>query len=551
MKLVAIHADEFIPLSDKTDFQITSKVMYQLFRFYKKHAQDALYVVESDDRMLNSYFDIDNLDIYAAYGVVVSDGAVMMNPKRSYLLILSAQDLETKDTLASAVRKRREECGCTSFSSCAVECDFENAGEQRLHEMALRLHEALGDSCSVLNYPLRVNKSRRSRANTHLPQYRYVDVNGLVDAKVSAFDDAAAKAKNLYHLYNKIVRYPDPEDNVVFCLEKEDKCSLFGYAISAALATLSAGKRFHYGSETEFNFMASYMRSLFRKENMYLEDYVGMVKNFPDLSVIVNSNAFLLVKDYSRMEPKDCMFTSVQMKIDLDTMKLQDRVYESVNYSFSEIKELSLRKRFGLDSRDFGTAAEGLKRLTGLLNEMDRYVSMDSGLLAGTALNISNMLLYEFDGVAYLGFVPYVSTELPFVVYPAADGFTSFRTRLNLQDVIPLDIRIFYDWKQITAKMVAKGLVRLENSVYRLAPYSRGMLLNAVNGSVMFPEDLGLYTFEELGVWGTQSRMTRTSLKELEYLRKDYLQQIGFLTAYGGPHPCEGNTFVIRSDAWR
>lgn len=550
MEIVDIPAEEFVPVPASTGLQIVNKVLYQIYQFYKTHTQNFCYVVVLQDRqLLARYFDTENLDLYEAYGIAPTNNLLDVSTNRAYMLILKQEDLATGKILQQAIQSYKISQGCSSFASCVVECDFDTLSQIQIDEMAARLHDALDPGCVVLNYPLRTETT--AVFSKRLDGYEYVDVNDLVEDKVSSFDKTEAMVQRMYTLYNAVMKYQDSNDNTVFYLGSEDKFSLCEYASLAALSILTGGKRFHCNSNTEFAVMSNYLQSVHKRENMYLEDYLAFMCNYPDLSVIVNQNAYVLIKDVSRLRREDCVFTSVQLKIDPNTMQIDDRASKNVNYYFSDVRPLSLRKKFHLDSVDIETAVRGFKELSKLMRNVDTYISADSDILKESTLHVSNVLLYEYGGSVYIGYVPYVSTEVPFVVYPVSDSFKAFRTKLNLQEVMPLDVRVFFDWKLMASQMIAKGLVKLPNSLFRPTPYARGMLVSAVETSQARFRDANLCTFEELGIWSLQTRVTRTNPAALEYFRKDYLMSSEFFTAFGGPHPYIRNSFTIRSDSWR
>lgn len=551
MNIVDVNISEFVPLPETAGMRFTSRVLYQVYLFYKTHSQNAYYfIVPIDGYPVSSYFDVSNLDVYASYGIVMSHDQMLVSDKKQYMLILNQDECVSREVLTATINRQKLEIGCSDFASCVVECDYDELTELQIEEISACLYDVLGNSCRVLNYPLHKRQDFLG-TKRHLPQYDYVDVNDLVGKSDMHYAAAEVRGKYIFDLYRRVIEYPDKENNIVFCLNGEKNILRREFAAVAAYSVLAGGKRFHYGSEVESRLTSLYMQSIFSKDNMYLEDYIKYVQEFPDLSTMVDTQAYVLVKDYTSLQSADCLFTCVQTRVDPETMCICDGVCRTVSYYFSDIQMLSLREKFSLDSPISDVAAEGMKKLTDVLQRLDQCISMNSDILRKEVLHVSNVCMFTYMGDTYLGYVPYLSTKLPFIVYPVATGFRSFRVKLDLQNVNISDIRIFYDWKKIAAQMVTKRIVKLENCIFRPPVYAKGVMLSALSVNSGLYHDYAPFTFEDLGIWSQQTRSTRNSPIILEHLRKEYLQKCGFISAYGGPHPAIQNAFRIQSDAWR
>lgn len=549
MQIEMIEVEEIQEYRVPLEYGFYSEVYYQLFRFFSTHDQNKLYCVNADVDSVkdHEYFAFDSTDIYKFYGIFYqrSHDSLFQIEEKNYMLILEAEHVQNRETLLKYVEEKKAEFGCSTFASCGVKIDTTSLDAYEINSIALLLMEVL-PNCTVLNAPLVYKSVYVDETLTEDPE-NIVYINELVTPPSSLSENNSQRIHFLLKILDEIRSDCNPKH--VFTYKLDSCLTSDEIAIILAISESCLSKKVH-ASGIVLSKYTNYLTALFRRENMYLHDYIAYLRNFPDCTIALNKTPYLLIQNKAAMHEAKMTLHCLELPFDLEHKEiLSKEVQTSVN-SFDQIREVNISKLFNLDNKDFTIASKNSKKVQKIFYEMMGYINEFTNELNDILLNISNVLIYEKGERCYIAYVSEIVATCPFLVFPLAPGYSFFKTNLDLMSNIFYDVRSFSDYLAFVYPYIKRGLIQ-KNKMFMVPPYYyKGMLLQAITTTnELIASDCGL-TYEEIGVWSTETTQTRYHPIALELWTREFVED-SFATIYGGPHPFEINFLNISMDAWR
>lgn len=319
--------------------------------------------------------------------------------------------------------------------------------------------------------------------------------------------------------------------------------------------------------------------SLLAKDNMYAKDYLEMLDKFPDVTTYYsNTMGYYCVIDYNRLQRVDPNFkreykyevTMTNIKYNPETKRWLSTKVEEVNYDYHDIKVLDFHDYFALNCENITEAKKGIIAISDLTKQFQNNLK-NAGYSPTELLNQGNMLLYEYDGNTYLGFISSVTRKLPFIVFPMDDTYEPFKMDLtnhsNGGEITLNKLQSIFtdlDWKNTLDYLAKKGAKFFSKRLkFKLGDYSDGIIFSNILfsyfNSTKLPNaehagnKLVFATTDELGIWCESSRQFRKYARpgDSSYYNTltnifdiDALMDKDYLTFFGGPHPYDST--VIR-----
>lgn len=346
-----------------------------------------------------------------------------------------------------------------------------------------------------------------------------------------------------------------------FCKEKrlvENGIEQTFLALSVLLGS-KYGCKFVVGKDS-FSLQQTYNSFLRRKGNLFSYDYLKVLADFPDVSIYRDGRmAYYLVLDKERLlrcDPQcnrefSFAFSALSLEFDISTGDFTATTVHRNRYFCSEVEPLDLAKVLGLP-------------LVGLNSLLARFESIlrDGGIQIPEILHQGNVLLFRDGDRTFFGYISGVKRRLPFVCYPAAEGWKSFPVILdnsedksmglgNLQSIF-MDFR----WQDSLRWLAATGAnFSPKRLKFWLPKYSDGIAyLNLLNSSFSTRNCEDFLDDSTLGIWSVSCAQFRkdsfaspvTYHRIVDLMNLKVLRENETLTFFGGPHPSISTTIEVK-----
>lgn len=554
-------------------FDIIEKNMVILYSFYKKNPCNQLYQIDynnvSDAQTFTTLDDFSSLA--KKFGLIL--GYSNLIKKIEYnLLILGADDLSS-DNLGSIIEQKKQKNNVEWFTHCAVEKDYSED-----EELAKADFELLCDylkNAEFLNVGLQKQKREHIAFDIRMDRpanYNYVDVSDLLTElpfNAISYDDACNRLYDICDLLCE--KYQGKKDSILTIDSiSEDKTitipqkDRYRRIFAALAAYLSNYYDIQFETSSCLTYFFDYLSQLHARRYMYLEDYLDSLLNFPDVSVKFRLSGDSNVKEayFCLLNHKLLNHTDYQIIIDVYSVPFDSnkKTFEQKELSreyfyLDDIKLLSLRKLYHLNSQDWDLASKGM-RINSLIKNFETYVHKSEESLRHITFECTNVFLFETDGVLKIGYMNNLEGRLPFYLIPLADGYPSFEMDFSCKDLCNLfSITIFNNFDRILENFVSQKLVQKDRTKFTKLDYSKGVLLASMELDKYsgVPTKNNKFTFEELGIWSNYSSAVRCGYDEFltKELSREFLRNSNFYSFYGGPHPGYRVTLHIKTEDWR
>ena len=327
--------------------------------------------------------------------------------------------------------------------------------------------------------------------------------------------------------------------------------------------------------------IASSTSWLLAQDNMYAKDYLEMLDKFPDVTTYYSDEmGYYCVIDYDKLKRVDPDFkrdykyevTIINVKYDPATKHWLSTNVEEVNYDYYSIKPLDFHDYFSLDAESKEDAKKVINSLSDLVKQFHSNLK-NKGITPSEIIHQGNLLLYEYEGNTYIGFISSISRKLPFILYPMDENYEPFRIDLsNSFSGSEMSInklqRIFtdLDWKNTLNYLANNGAkFSLSNLDFKLSDYADGIIFVSILYEYFIVTQIPdlehvcnksvFATIDELGIWCESARQFRKNSRTgdsfyynslLRTFDTDALRKESYLTFFGGPHPYVTTQIALR-----
>lgn len=399
-----------------------------------------------------------------------------------------------------------------------------------------------------LLYDLLRKKSQCNKQGYNLVFYYKIDHN----VKLNAVKDIETVISNMDHIYASF------------------------YSLLTTKYRCSCVKTANNGDD-----IASSTSWLLAQDNMYAKDYLEMLDKFPDVTTYYSDEmGYYCVIDYDKLKRVDPDFkrdykyevTIINVKYDPATKHWLSTNVEEVNYDYYSIKTLDFHDYFSLDAESKEDAKKVINLLSDLVKQFHSNLK-NKGITPSEIIHQGNLLLYEYEGNTYIGFISSISRKLPFILYPMDENYEPFRIDLSnsfsgsemsinkLQSIFT-DL----DWKNTLNYLANSGAkFSLSNLDFKLSDYADGIIFVSILYEYFIVtqipdlEHVGnksvFATIDELGIWCESARQFRKNSRTgdsfyynslLRTFDTDALRKESYLTFFGGPHPYVTTQIALR-----
>ena len=327
--------------------------------------------------------------------------------------------------------------------------------------------------------------------------------------------------------------------------------------------------------------IASSTSWLLAQDNMYAKDYLEMLDKFPDVTTYYSDEmGYYCVIDYDKLKRVDPDFkrdykyevTIINVKYDPATKQWLSTNVEEVNYDYYSIKPLDFHDYFSLDAESKEDAKKVINSLSDLVKQFHSNLK-NKGITPSEIIHQGNLLLYEYEGNTYIGFISSISRKLPFILYPMDENYEPFRIDLSnsfsgsemsinkLQSIFT-DL----DWKNTLNYLANSGAkFSLSNLDFKLSDYADGIIFVSILYEYFIVTQIPdlkhvgnksvFATIDELGIWCESARQFRKNSRTgdsfyynslLRTFDTDALRKESYLTFFGGPHPYVTTQIALR-----
>lgn len=325
---------------------------------------------------------------------------------------------------------------------------------------------------------------------------------------------------------------------------------------------------------------------LLAQDNMYAKDYLEMLDKFPDVTTYYSDEmGYYCVIDHDKLKKVDPDFkrdykyevTIINVGYDPKTKRWLSTNVEEVNYDYYSIKPLDFHDYFDLSAESKKSAKEVINSLSDLVKQFQSNLK-NKGIVPSEIIHQGNLLLYEYEGNTYIGFISSISRKLPFILYPMDFSYEPFKIDLNnsysgseisinkLQSIFT-DL----DWKNTLNYLACNGAkFTLTNLDFKLGDYADGIIFVSILyeyfivSHISDLEHVGsksvFATIDELGIWCESSRQFRKNSRTgdssyynslIRTFDTDTLRKENYLTFFGGPHPYALTQIALRPNLIR
>lgn len=311
--------------------------------------------------------------------------------------------------------------------------------------------------------------------------------------------------------------------------------------------------------------MSGYIKS---PDNNYIEDYLQFLANPTEVGFTVKAgyNYYLYKKtklqkfnitfaatkvvctDFSYGEAElatmGCTDSDDYIK-NLKTLRLFDEDILDFIVSYNQIKVIPLREYYRINTNNFNFSHSELKRLDNLIWQFTKLMK-DSFL--NTALDCSNLLLFEFRGELYLGVCCSIDYKCGYQCIPVNNVYRETPYSGEMVSLSPaemsalLDVRLFNDYKLLIGNMKLNNFEMFRHTfMSQLVNFLFSSSNKSITGlsQMTYDEATILYqiTKDLRGVGANTLTKGGLTIANLKY---------NFLTYFGGPTAYErhasGNT---------
>ena len=421
--------------------------------------------------------------------------------------------------------------------------------------------------------------------------YKPIYENCIKNTK--SIDNAIGARKLLYELlrkkyqcsqegYNLVFYYKvDPSIKLNAVKDTETVISNMNYIYASFYSILTT--KYHCScikTASNSNDVNSSTSWLLAQDNMYAKDYLEMLDKFPDVTTYyADSMGYYCVIDYDKLKRVDPDFTKAykfeitvtSIKYNPETKRWLSTNVEEVNYDYHTIKPLDFHDYFDLTAEDVAMAKNAISEISDLAKQFQNNLK-NKGIVPTEIIHQGNLLLYEYDGCTYLGFISSIVRKLPFILYPMDDSYEPFKIDLSnsyagsevsinkLQSIFT-DL----DWKN-TLNYLANGGAKfsLEKLDFKLGAYADGIIFVSILYEYFIVSHLSdlahagsksvFATIDELGIWCESARQFRKDARTgdssyynslIKTFDTDSLRKENYLTFFGGPHPYDSTRIAI------
>lgn len=561
MNSVVIEASELPQKGGGNNYDISSETYLQICQFYadSSHSQKNIYIVNSSSIDCADFIVSAETGTYRNFGIYFSGDIVREN--REYILFLDEGSMKSVDDIKSAVQRQKAEFGCDNFRYCVIEKTYEYSSLREADNEMLR---------EVFPFIVVLNKgfpqlAREEAISVRFPDKKYFDLSVLfnrnfmcsdiVHKNVSAVKSICEEllaTKGIYDIYyldtGKMTRY-----------KKANKSNYLGvYHSIAAYFTIAHNFCFELNRAGEDSVLYNVSKFVSREFN-YLDEYLRLVQNPLDFALIKkNSDMYFCMKNHKALKnnPKRyaVTFGVFQADFSLETKTLISNHVESCTYEANVVETVSIADLFQLNSADWTTASDGLRRLDKVLVEFERALNKRVVVSDHESLGITNVLIFKFDGKCKIGYVPGIFGTTPYSVVPVDAAYAPFVEEIDISQYPYLyDLNVAGDSYRFMEAFKKMHFISGDNIHYELPDYAKGIVLSDMRVFYEALKNCTSATMEEFGIWYPVLRQFRGSnaLALFKYVLPVAARESGLLTYYGGPLTLESSEFSLGPKSWR
>lgn len=564
-------------------YGITDQTIIQLYYFYKKNPQNCIYKVIASPENAGDLFKGKDFTLYNKFGIFIAYSNFDIDfDNRNHLAIIPAETMSDEIALEMFMKNILSDNKITSIS-CVIEKDYTALDVteierdykimQKVCPQAFVFNSQFYDLANKNNSDTKGHLFEQIEAQKHI-KFIPVSISDLLTEYVFYKDMviSAEKCCALAELIEARVQEVMVKEScskrqiIIYADDLEDNRARNIYCGIAAYLTMVKGIHCYVDKHDTKNFLEYVRRTTSRQYN-YLSDYLRIIKNFPNFVISFSGEfASLCIKDLSRIYKdrqlpiKDRRYSirlsvySAKIDIDSFTFKTNVNLQKSIiNEEYLEI--LDFRNYFKLEDPELAICLAEYEKLNNILTNFGKQIRDKTEILAESALNCNNVLLYKYADEYYLGYVSEIDYKLPFKMKPFVDNYDVQQHEFNIEEFKNLfDINIFFDAVLYVDAFTAKNEAYKNNLHFNLNGTAvKGVMLAGIKAAPEKFRTDGPLNFSEIGIWSYQTSQLRQShLNGLANMMNiNELIRSGYLGYYGGLHPSKSIEMIIRPELWR
>lgn len=538
-----ISIEEFNDICNRVDIaEMQSDAYDRIVRFYTKYKWGDIFRVVGEKEKVQEVFRGCE-DVYTKFNIVAEDINFLSYGVRNQICLV-----QDADTIKETIEQFREKKG---FAPEYVAILSGNVDE------AIAYVTENNPTCFVMN---KITHKELVEETSRSDKYEYIDITQEVTASIAASVSPDFNLNKQRELLEDI-RGREHESTTVFCIGSDVSSKVERVYLSLACILTFEGYNFEIPIQLRAVFSKMCVDTLsaaHRPLQDYLDElshpvsfgfYQGRVGAFV---CVLNRNG---VAEYT---PKELTFSAFVSKLDKETLQLCNRNVDTFNVIYSSIKVIDVIEAFELEDNSSGDsgrirAIENHCRLNELLGEFESLLVESVGLSHLTALNLTNVLVFEFGEETFIGYVPRLpEVEYDYTFVPLCQEYTSFKrtlTRKEYDRILDINVLVERDsLMQVLGKYTYKEMQHFKKPRYLDGLMCQG--LHVTKG--LITEKSGM-SFTEVGIWSIQTEQCRTTALQflLTQFSRAELRNKRFLTYWGGCHPMDLVAITVNYKIWR
>lgn len=564
METFIISASDFQETRNREDnfLGITNNLQQHLLKFYQQYTQNAIYRVVGTFDEVNTAMD-GNIDFYKKFGIIMyqdgDTGAQYVDDKQFVWVVDGI--VTTED-----YRNACDAFGCSEIqlaaimNSDSVVCSAEDT-EIIISEVTESIVAAV-PGITVWN----TTTLDTAPTETSVMQTFDNSFNVLPILREYSIENVSAQenTRNLSLILDKLLVTGDA-DTILFLQNGTIKEKILFANLAAILVTLGRKVDIRGESITRFTHTC---RQIHSKNYLYANDYLYKLANPPGIALALKeSTMFACVRDgdlQSKYGNPDIQLQLYGVQFDCVQRKIQNKYVEVIQCKYNELEIYPMYEIFNFNSTDkehsthpgllnkFSVAAESSSEVDTVIGELESLLEDANYPLGETTLNFTNVLIYECNGITYIGYLARAEAEYHYKFLPFSNKYQTFEMKLDARQYDTLlDVAILADGQSLVQRL--RSFIGDQKIHFPIPRGVRGCALRALKTTSNKYQDECGFTFEEIGIWSTQTSQCRIGTQSalLRMFSRQGLRGKKFLSVWGGNHPAIITELLIDYSVWK
>lgn len=561
-------------------YGIDDPVFLQLYDFYKSRGfEQNYYYVYAGSTPLTEIIDVSREYTYNIYGIYRDKRDV--SEERHQLGIIEASWLRDEETFSCEWNANR--IFDFTLGDVIVEKNYSNtdSAEREKDAKVMASVDEISINKVLNDYFITYETFKATASQLQDIEdlgYQIIDVSEFFNSfqNLQDPDIALGAIENLKDYLRKV--NAECKNPCVFYYKEEKSGTDQIFLALAALLTTTEGMHFFIPNDMK-NVYYEYVYMLNCRDGYYCDEYLDFLFHFPIYTVKLKENSGYFYQKslealaFDKRKSVNERKYSIKLKVYCAPVEIKGTTINrtgsflkgSTELCYDSIDILSMRDFIGITGLNVEDSRKRVAEINNImyLNTLDLYKCTP---VNNTMLHAGNTIIFKDKGDSqwYLGCVLNIQYTLPFVVIPMDSNYRPFMQEIHLSGLRNLlDYHIFFDAED---KLKRFSVNSQKNSKARgiSVDYSKGwsyvhdsaalkgFVLKAIEASKYIIRS-SILSYEDIAMWGLQtSQFRKPELGILsDVLNPKEMLKSGILNFYGGPHPMDTTSIVIKDSYWR